>query len=109
VAKKLNNFGYFCNFQKHWPKTNAQEAEIRPIWSPWDPCYDRNFLRFLLIFGKKMRFYSNTNAMIKFLQKLAVACAKPANFYANLFGENIFTIITSVPGDEVEVCRRCSI
>jgi hypothetical protein len=35
-------------------------------------CYDHNFLRFLPIFGVKMATFSKTNAMIKFLEKLAV-------------------------------------
>jgi hypothetical protein len=35
-------------------------------------CYDYNFLRFLLIFGKKLAFFSKTNVVINFFQKLAV-------------------------------------
>jgi hypothetical protein len=32
-----------------------------------DITYDHNFLRFSTIFGEKMAFFSETNAMIKFL------------------------------------------
>jgi hypothetical protein len=39
---------------------------------PRGRCYDHNFQRFLPIFGKKLAFFSKTNVMIKFLQKLAV-------------------------------------
>jgi hypothetical protein len=35
--------------------------------------------------------------MIKFLEKLAEVCAKNANIFAKVFGENIFQIIKSVP------------
>jgi hypothetical protein len=48
-------------------------------------------------------FFTKTNVMIKFLQKLAVARAKNANIFAKFFGENIFKIVTSVP---VYLCRR---
>jgi uncharacterized membrane protein len=39
--------------------------------------------------------------MIKFLQKVAAVGAKNANIFAKFFGENIFKIITSVPGHPV--------
>jgi hypothetical protein len=35
------------------------------------------------------------------LQKPAVVWAKNANFFAEFFGENIFKIITSVPGNYI--------
>jgi hypothetical protein len=47
--------------------------------------------------AKQLAFFSKTNVMIKFLQKLAVVWAKIANILAKFFGENIFKIITSVP------------
>jgi hypothetical protein len=31
-----------------------------PNWDFWGPCYDRNFLRFLKIFGKKNWRFSQT-------------------------------------------------
>jgi hypothetical protein len=36
--------------------------------------------------------------MIKFFHTLALFWVKNANFFADLFGENILKIITSVPG-----------
>jgi hypothetical protein len=36
--------------------------------------------------------------MIKILHNLALFWVKNANFFAEFFGENIFKIITSVPG-----------
>jgi hypothetical protein len=51
-------------------------------------CYDHNFRQFL---AKNCLFLKN-NAVIKCLLKQAVVCSKNPNF----FGENIFTIITSV-------------
>jgi hypothetical protein len=36
-----------------------------------------------------MSFFSKTNVMIKFLQKLAVGWAKNANIFAKFLGENI--------------------
>jgi hypothetical protein len=46
-------------------------------------------------FGEKNCVYLKTNVVIAFLQKLG---AKTANIFAKFFGENIFKIITSVPG-----------
>jgi hypothetical protein len=45
--------------------------------------------------------------MINFLKNLALFWVKNANFFANFFGENIFKIITSVPGrpDAADPCR----
>jgi hypothetical protein len=50
-----------------------------------------------LDFCEKMAFFSKTNVMIKFLQKIAVVWAKNANILAKFLGENIFKILTSVP------------
>jgi hypothetical protein len=47
--------------------------------------------------AKKWRFFSKTNIMMKFFQKLAVVSEK-RQFFANFFSENTFKIITSVPG-----------
>jgi hypothetical protein len=58
-------------------------------------CYDHNFLRFS---AKILSFFSKTNVMIKILHNLALFRVKNANFFAEFFGENIFKIITSVPG-----------
>jgi hypothetical protein len=57
--------------------------------STWGRCYDHNFLRFSTIFGKKMAFFSKTNVMIKILHNLALFRVKNANFFAEIFGENI--------------------
>jgi hypothetical protein len=46
---------------------------------------------------KKLAFFSKTNVMIKFLQKVAAIWAKNANIFAKFYGENIFKITTSVP------------
>jgi hypothetical protein len=37
-----------------------------------------------------LAFFSKSNVMNNFFQKLAVVWAKIANFFANFFGENIF-------------------
>jgi hypothetical protein len=54
-----------------------------------------DFSQFL---AKKLPFFLNTNVMFNFFQNLAFFCVKNANFFAKIFGENIFKIITSVPG-----------
>jgi hypothetical protein len=59
-------------------------------------CYDHNFLRFSTILGKKLAFFSKTNAMIKFLHNLALFWVQNANF-SPIFCENIKKIVTSVP------------
>jgi hypothetical protein len=41
--------------------------------------------------------------MIKIVHNLALFGVKNANFFAEIFGENIFKIITSVPGHPVLV------
>jgi hypothetical protein len=58
----------------------------------------RNFCQFS---GKKLAFFSKTNAMIKIFHNLALFRVKNANF-SQFFGENIFKIITSVPDLEIE-------
>jgi hypothetical protein len=45
-----------------------------------------------------MAFFSKTNVMINILHKLALFRVKNANFFAEVFGENILKSITSVPG-----------
>jgi hypothetical protein len=45
-----------------------------------------------------LAFFSKTNVMINFFQNLALFRVKNANFFAEIFGENILKIITSVPG-----------
>jgi hypothetical protein len=47
--------------------------------------------------AKKMALFSKTNVKIKILYNLALFWVKNANYFANLIGENIFEIITSVP------------
>jgi hypothetical protein len=71
-----------------------------------DRCYDHNFLRFLPIFGNNIGVFSKTNVMINFLAKTSInfenifaeTLSKKLAFFTQCFGENIFKIITSVPG-----------
>jgi hypothetical protein len=67
----------------------------------WGGCYDHNFLRFLPI----LAFFSKTKVLIKFLENLALG--KNVNIFARLFGENIYKIITSGPGQTkfIDICR----
>jgi hypothetical protein len=65
-------------------------------------CYELNFERFLSIFGDfcqffggKLAFYSKINVMITFFAKTG------ANIFAQIFGENIFKIVTSVPASDL--------
>jgi hypothetical protein len=51
-----------------------------------------DFYQFLV---NKLAFFSKTNVTIKFVQ---IVAAKNANIFAQFLGENIFKIITSVPG-----------
>jgi hypothetical protein len=52
----------------------------------------------LTIFGEKIGvFLKKTNVMIKISHILALFGVKNATFFAEIFGENIFKIITSVP------------
>jgi hypothetical protein len=48
--------------------------------------------------AKKLAFFSRTNVMIQFWLNLALFWAKNAIFFAKFFSENIFKIVTSVPG-----------
>jgi hypothetical protein len=48
---------------------------------------------------KKLAFFSKTNVMINFFQKLALFRVKNAKLFVKFFGENIFKIITSVPDE----------
>jgi hypothetical protein len=57
------------------------------------------------IFGEKIGVFLNTNVMINFFQNLALFWVKNAVFFAEFFGENIFLIITSVPGNHFRVQR----
>jgi hypothetical protein len=56
------------------------------------------FCDFYQFSAKKFAFFSKTNVMIKILNNLALFWVKNANFVAIFFGENIFKIVTSVPG-----------
>jgi hypothetical protein len=74
-----------------WNKTSHTVSVTR------GRCYDHNFLRFLTIFGEKLAFFLKTNVMIKISHILTLFWVKNANFFAEIFGENIFKIITTVP------------
>jgi hypothetical protein len=56
------------------------------------------FCDFSQFSAKKMAFFINTNVRINFFQNLALFRVKNANFFSKFFGENIYKIITSVPG-----------
>jgi hypothetical protein len=56
------------------------------------------FCDFWRFSAKKLAFFSKTNVMITILHNLALISVKNAIFFAEFFGENIFKIITSVPG-----------
>jgi hypothetical protein len=61
-------------------------------------CNDHYYLRFEPFFCENIGvFFSKTNIMINFLNKVTLFLVKNANFVANFFGENIFKITTSVP------------
>jgi hypothetical protein len=62
-------------------------------------CYGHNFLRFLRIFGEKIAVFLKTGSNL----------SKKANIFDKFFGENIFKIISSVPGllNEAE-CSKSS-
>jgi hypothetical protein len=47
-----------------------------------------------------MAFFSKTNVMITFLHNLDLFLSQKHQFFAYFLGENIFKIITSVPGPE---------
>jgi hypothetical protein len=64
--------------------------------------FDHNFLRFSAIFGKKLAFFSKTDQIIKFLHILDLFLSQKRQFFAKFFGENIFKIITLVPGHFIE-------
>jgi hypothetical protein len=60
-------------FEANKTVANAVTAKD-DLFGTWDRCYDYNFRRFFAkpIFGEKPVFFSKTNVMNKFLQKLAV-------------------------------------
>jgi hypothetical protein len=60
------------------------------------------FCDFLQFSAKKLAVFSKTNVMIKILHNLALFWVKNANFFAEIFGENILKIITSVPDEFVK-------
>jgi hypothetical protein len=76
----------------------------------WQPPHRQKFAQsgvdvMITIFGdfsqfsaEKIAFFLNTNVMINFFQYLALFWVKNNNFLSKTFGENIFRIITSVPG-----------
>jgi hypothetical protein len=66
----------------------------RWLWSEFSAIFDN--------FRQKMAFFTETNVMIKILHNLDLFWDKNANFFADLLGENIFKIKTSVPdkGDQ---------
>jgi hypothetical protein len=47
-----------------------------------------------------LAFFPKPIVVIKCFQKLAVVWAKNANHFAKRFGENIFQIVTAVPGEK---------
>jgi hypothetical protein len=47
------------------------------------------FCDFCQFLAKKLTFFSKTNVMIKFFQKLAVVLSKNANIFDKFFGKNI--------------------
>jgi hypothetical protein len=52
--------------------------------------------------AKKLAFFLNTNVMIKCFSKFSfVSCQKRQFFFAEIFGEKILKIKTSVPGTEI--------
>jgi hypothetical protein len=64
----------------------------------WGRCYDHNLMRFLPIFGEKIGvFLKRLEVMIKLSQKSSCSLSKKRHF-SPLFCENIFKVITSVPG-----------
>jgi hypothetical protein len=77
-------------YLKKLPKVKKPRSvnvdKIRPIWGR---CYDHNFLRVFPIFGEKIGVLSNTNVMTTILHNLALFRVKSANFFAEIFGENI--------------------
>jgi hypothetical protein len=56
------------------------------------------FREFCQFSSNKLAFFLKINLMIKILQNVALFSVKNANFFAEFFAENIFKIITSVPG-----------
>jgi hypothetical protein len=74
-----------------------------------------DFRRFLPIFGyfsqfsaKKLVCFSKINVTIKILPKQQALEQKAQICFANFFGENIYKIVTSVPGqgDQISFCRK---
>jgi hypothetical protein len=78
----------------HWATLWAIFSQTRlgsMLWSQFSTIFD-NFRR------KNWRFSQKTNVMIIILHNIALLWVKNANFFAIFFSENIFKIITSVPG-----------
>jgi hypothetical protein len=67
------------------------------------------FCDFRQVWAKELAFFSKTNVMMKFLQKLSVYsfCKKTAIF-PNFFGENIVKILSSV-SDRVAIWQPSKI
>jgi hypothetical protein len=58
---------------------------------------DTIFCDFPQFSATKLALFLNNNVVIYFFQNLALFWVKNANFFVKFFGENILTIITSVP------------
>jgi hypothetical protein len=74
----------------------SPNGEISPdlgsmLWSQFSAIFT-HFWR------KNWRFSQKAMLWSQFLQNPALFCVKNANIFAKFFGENIFKIITSVPG-----------
>jgi hypothetical protein len=63
------------------------------------------FCDFRQFSAKKLAFFSKINVMIQILHNLPLFWVKSANFFSELFGENILKILTSVPESESEKSR----
>jgi hypothetical protein len=57
------------------------------------------FSDFCKFSAKNLALFSKTNVMITIFAKTSSSLSKIANIFAKFYGEHIFKIITSVPGD----------
>jgi hypothetical protein len=60
-------------------------------------CYDRNFLRFLTLFGEKIGVFLKNQCYDQNFSKFSFVSSQKAQFFRKNFRRKYFKIITSVP------------
>jgi hypothetical protein len=97
--KGKNKFVYFEKRSGLHTTTPRCSCKFRSRWiGSRGRCYDHNFLRFLTIFGEQISVFLKSQCYDQNFAYLSFVSSQKRHFFAEFFSENIFKIITSVPG-----------